>query len=369
MNEREAYISLNLMEKIGPVKVRALIEHFGSITSIFTESAKELAQVQGIGPKLSEHIVATRDSIPLAKELKAAANIGAEIITPLDESYPFALKQIHDPPLALYVRGELKPEDKNALAIVGSRRTSNYGIMTADRLAFQLAKAGITVVSGLARGIDAAAHEGALKSGNRTIAVIGSGLDRLYPTENKELAERIVEQGALISEFPLGTEPNRSTFPMRNRIVSGLSLGVLVVEAARNSGAMITVDEAMEQGRQIFAIPSRLDYPGSAGPHYLIKQGAKLVEDVSDILEEFEYLKSTDQSAAEDSQLSFDAIALSTDEQRILEVLSTSEISVDELARNTAIPMSQLSGLLIGLEIKRLVRMLPGRYIELANKF
>jgi DNA processing protein len=364
------YIALNKMEGVGPVRVRALMEHFGDISSIFQADEAALREARLIGPELARRIVAQRDRLDPEGEVRAAAKLGAHLITPVHPAYPELLRSIHDPPLALYVRGELLARDKHAIAIIGTRECSHYGQQVADRLAFQLAKRGYTVVSGLARGIDTAAHAGALKAGGRTLAVIGSALDRLYPPENAELAERIAAQGAVLSEFPLGTEPGRTTFPMRNRIVAGLSQGVVVVEAAPGSGAMITVEEATAQGRSVFAVPGRIDSPLSRGCHQLIKQGAKLVESADDIVEEFEYLLPPSglnppaaKSAPAPEQVR-PPLNLNPAEQALVDALEHGPLIIDDLIRRTGLRSAQVSSLLIGLEMKRAIKLLPGKLVQ-----
>jgi len=372
MNNRDAFITLNVMERVGPVRVRAMIEHLGSVQAIFEATAEQLGEVKGIGPSVAKSIINQRRNISVENELKIAAKYDVRIITQEDAEYPERLKVIHDPPLALYVLGKMIPEDKHAIAMVGSRRCSHYGIQIADRLAYQLGNAGFCVVSGLARGIDTAAHQGALKSDGRTIAVLGSAIDQLYPKENTDLARQIVKYGAVISEFPFGTTPSRTTFPMRNRIVTGMSMGILVVEASRQSGAMISVDEATSQGRQVFAVPGRIDNPGASGCHMLIKQGAKLVEDVRDITEEFEFLQlksNVPSTQAENMETlpageTMPAPKLTEAESQLLEALGQGAMDVDSLIRAAGLDPARVSGLLIGLEMKRLVRMLPGRIVE-----
>ncbi len=237
------------------------------------------------------------------------------------------------------------------------------GNKVADRIAYQLAQTGFTVVSGLARGIDTAGHRGTLKGKGRTFAVLGSALDCLYPAENAELADQIAKHGAVISEYPLGREPDRTTFPYRNRIVSGLSMGVLVVEAPFKSGALITADMALEQGRSVFAVPGRIDTPSSRGTHRLIKNGARLVDDIEDIIHEFEFLITEEAQASCSESLS---IKFTEDEEAIIEVLCEGECDVDTLAQRTQLNVSKISSLLIGLEMKRIIRMLPGRIVALA---
>ena len=368
MESRRAFIALNMMEGMGPVRVRALTEALGSVAAIFTADEKTLQRARGIGPDLAARTVRNRDVVDVEAELEKAASLNIRIITSLDPEYPALLKEMHDPPLAVYVRGRIEESDRSAIGIVGSRRASHYGLNTTDRLSYQLVKVGYTIVSGLARGIDTAAHEGALKAKGRTIAVIGSAHDELYPPENKELAERIAGQGAVISEFPFGRKADKSTFPMRNRIVSALSSGVVVVESGVKGGAMITADLAAEQGIPVFAVPGRIDTPMARGPHKLIKEGARLVEDVQDILNEFEMALPKSLEAKKESlnEPMVPQVELSDEEQAIVRELWHGEKSVDVLARELGLPVARINVLLMGLEMKRVVRALPGRVIELA---
>ncbi|MBU1909339.1 MAG: DNA-processing protein DprA [Verrucomicrobia bacterium] len=367
MNEREAYIALNMTDLLGPVRVRGLITALGSPQAVFAADRAQLLSVKGIGEDVAESILAQRDAADPAAEEEKARALGARIITPVDPDYPEPLSKIYDPPLALYVRGTLEKKDHHALALVGTRRATHYGLTVADRLAYQLGKVGFTVVSGLARGIDTAAHRGALKAGGRTIAVLGSALDCLYPPENEKLAEEIVRHGAVISEYSLGREPDKTTFPYRNSIISGLSMGVVVVEAGATSGALHTVDQALEQGRTVFAVPGRVDYPTSKGPHRLIKTGARLVEDVDDILQEFEFLIPPETRREVEKLDSRPSVVLNDAEQQIVRALWGDPLDVDSLTRQTGLKSHEVSSLLIGLEMKRIVRMLPGRLVELAE--
>ncbi len=363
MNAHEAYIGLNMIEGLGPVRVRAMVEVLGSPEAVFSAGPHDLMGVNGVGHEICEKILAQRDRVDPVGELDRARREGARILTPLDEDYPEMLKKIHNPPLALYVLGELHKRDRHAIAIVGSRRCTTYGKSTADRFGYQLAQTGFTVNSGLARGIDTAAHCGALKAKGRTIAVLGGALDKLYPPEAGQMAENIAANGAVLSEFPFGKEPDRTTFPYRNRIVSGMSMGVLVVEAGVNSGALHTVDNATEQGKLVFAVPGRIDSPACRGSNQLIKQGAKLVDNVNDILEEFEYLTSMRQEPANRPGLK-----LNETEEKIVHVLCEGELNIDALCRRTGLNCAQINGLLLGLEMKRLIRMLPGRRVALAGQ-
>lgn len=363
VDSRTAYIALNMMADIGPVSVRSLVTALGSPQAIFQADKHDLLKAEGIGPGLAEKIMSQREQLRPDEELARAGKQGYAIVTPVDAAYPKPLLTIHDPPLALYVWGKLESADKHAIAVVGSRHTTLYGREMAEKFAFHLAKAGFGVVSGLARGIDTAAHRGALQGGGRTLAVLGGALDCLYPAENAELALGISRQGAVLSEFPLGRQPDKTTFPMRNRIVSGLCMGVLVVEAGPSSGALITASQALDQGRSVFAVPGRVDSPASKGCHQLIKQGARLVESVDDILEEFEFL-----IPPAGPGTCANLPPLNPDEQKILRALAEEELDMDTLTRLTGVPAAALSVLVLGLEMKRLVRMLPGRRVALIRR-
>lgn len=370
MTSREAYISLNRIEGIGPVRVRALCDALGSPEAVLSAPASALSAARGVGPKVAEAIVSQRGGLDASREEAAAAKFGARLITPVDAEYPAPLKNLYDPPLCLYVRGTLEKKDDQALAIVGTRRASHYGSAQADRLAYQVAKAGFTVVSGLARGIDTVAHQAALKAGGRTLAVLGGAIDKLYPPENRELAEEITGNGALISEFPLGREPDRTTFPYRNRIVSGLSKGVLVVEAGLDSGAMNTAEQALEQGRSVMAVPGRVDMEGAQGTHRLIQNGARLVQDLSDILKEFEFLfPPVEQARLLRQQDARQRLTLAPAEEAVVRALWTEpELDFDVLIRRTGLSSARLMTLSMQLEMKRVLRRLPGRRLALMDE-
>lgn len=357
-----------MIEGLGPVSVRRLIDCLGSPKAILEADREALMEARGVGEKLALKILVQRDSVDAGQEIDKAADLGVRIITPIDDEYPEALKSIHDPPLALYIRGRLLPEDGRAIGIVGSRSTSHYGLSAADRFAYQLGQTGFTVVSGLARGTDTAAHMGALKSRGRTIAVLGGALDCLYPPENAELAEKIAKQGAVISEYPMGRQADRMTFPYRNRIISGLSMGVLLIESAVKGGSMHTTEAAAEQGRTVFALPGRIDTPGAKGPHLLIKNGAKLVERIDDILEEYEFLiPPEEREAPENAPAARPDVPMTEQESKVVEALWQGSQDVDSLARELGIPSHELSGLLLGLEMKRVIKTLPGRIVELSE--
>jgi DNA processing protein len=310
--------------------------------------------------------MAQRDPKAAEAELERAEREGIGIRTPADSDYPARLLELHAPPLALYVQGRLTAADADSLAVVGTRRPTVYGRDCAERLGYQLCRSGLTVVSGLARGIDAQAHRGALKAGGRTIAVVGSGLDRVYPPEHGELAAEIAEHGAVISEFAFGREPDRATFPARNRIISGLALGVVVVESGLRSGALITVARALEQGKTVFAVPGRIDSPVSRGPHRLLREGARLVEDVEDVLDELEHVLSAPLRQRE-AALPGKRPELSEPEAELVALLREGEMDVDELVRKSKLEAREVVSLLLGLEMKRMVRMHPGRMVELRS--
>ncbi len=366
MTEHDAYIALNMMDRVGPVGVRALISVLGSAAAIFKASAEELQQADGIGPQLASLIVRRRDELDIEAEKHHAEETGTRLITPLDDEYPAALKTIHDPPLSLYIRGQLKSADRQGIAVVGTRHPTHYGMDCARKLSYQLGKTGVCVLSGLALGVDTAAHEGALRAGGRTLAVMGSGFDHPYPAENERLAERIAQHGAVLTEFPFSRKPDKTTFPMRNRIVSGMSMGVLVIEAGFRSGAMITANQAISQGRSVFAVPGRIDSYASAGPNALIKDGAVLVSEVRDILEHFEMLfpQSSQSEGAQEISLPLRP-DLNADETKVTGLLAGGEMAVDVLIRETGIRPAVMASLLIGLELKKVIQMLPGRQVAL----
>ena len=367
MDEREAYIALNMMAQVGPVGVRTLISALGTARSIFEADPDALRRVPGVGRKRMDALIEQRGVIDWAGESARAEELGAAIVTQIDAAYPGRLLNIYDPPLALYVRGDLLTRDEHAIAVVGTRRASHYGRESAGKLAYQLAQAGYTIVSGLAEGIDTAAHEAALSAKGRTIAVIGSGLDCLYPASNKKLADAIAGSGAVVSEFPLGKRPDRTTFPMRNRVVSGLSQGVLVVEAGLKSGALITADLALEQGRTVMAVPGRIDSYTSQGSHRLLRDGARLVTDVDDVFAEFEGLLPTGHDVRPVEKQT--ALSFSDDERTLIDVLiREGDVPADVLIRASGLKPGGVSCLLLGLEMKKAVQLLPGGLVKLTGR-
>jgi DNA processing protein len=271
------WVALTLVPGVGSVLFKRLVEAFGSPEGVLKASPRDLNRIEGIGPKVIASLRGFDWKSAAEKELISLEKIGARLLTWEEEEYPPNLKQIYDPPPVIYIMGEVAPQDQRAVAIVGSRYPTTYGRMAAERISFGLGKLGVTVVSGLARGVDASAHQGALASGGRKIGVLGCGIDIIYPPENRDLGDRVSSQGAVISEFPLKTPPDSDHFPIRNRIISGISLGVVVVEATLRSGSLITARFALEQGREVYALPGNVDSARSEGTNRLIKQGAKLV--------------------------------------------------------------------------------------------
>jgi DNA processing protein len=361
MTRTEAYLVLNLLPKIGPVRVRRLLEVFGDPERILSAKAREILEVEGFGVDLAETVAGWESRVDLSRELRRIKEENLSLLTLEDALYPKLLKRIYDPPTVLYVRGQLTERDHNALAIVGSRHTTQYGLATSKKLAFQLAYAGYTVLNGLARGIDTAAHEGALASKGRTVAVIGAGLGKLYPPENKALAEKITEQGAVVSEFPVDYPPDRQSFPLRNRIVSGWSCGVIVTEAPMRSGALITAQQAAEQGRTVYAVPGNIDRPSSHGCNKLIQDGAKLIMDGADVLDDLMTLFPT-QPHAPKMEESKPSATLAGDEEKVYAALGTSETHINELGEKTGLAMPTISATLMKLEMKRVVKPLPGKF-------
>lgn len=362
MNHLEACIALNMIPQMGPVRMRRLLAAFGSAEKVLLARPEQLEQVDGVNRQLAGNISRWQDFADPSDELRKAQNLGARIITNDDDEYPAALREIHDPPIVLYVLGSLAERDRNAIAVVGSRRASHYAMESAKKLSFQIAYAGLTIVSGLARGIDTAAHQGALAAKGRTIAVIGAGLAHLYPPENAELAQRIASSGAVISEFPIDTKPDRQTFPIRNRIVTGLSFGVLVVEAGANSGALISANMAAEQGRTLYAVPGRIDQATCLGSNRLIQQGAKLVISAGDILDDLPlvFSKKPDLPAAAP------VADLTPDQQKIFDALGSEETALDAVIATSGLTAAAVSSTLLALEMRRLVKQLPGkRFVKL----
>src|SRR6266567_798156 len=361
MTSTEACIALNMLPTVGPVRLRKLLEVFGHPERVLAAKRGELRAVEGVGGEVADQIAAWESNVDLPAELNRIRDFGATVITQESPSYPRSLREIHAPPIVLYVWGEVQERDQHAIGIIGSRRTTHYGMESAKKLSYQLAYAGLTVISGLARGIDTAAHQGALAAKGRTIAVIGAGLARLYPPENAALAEKIRNgNGAIVSEFSMEIEPDRQTFPMRNRIISGWSHGILVVEAGLNSGALITASQALEQGRSVYAVPGHINAPSAMGSNRLIQQGAKLVMNASDILDDLQILLPEAKPSAEAAARPLPL--LSEEERRVYDAIEPTETSIDDITDKTELPTSAVSSTLLQLELKRLVKQLPGKY-------
>lgn len=374
----EKWLKLIRADGVGPTTFTRLIKHFGSTDRALMASVSELTKVEGIGTKTAEQIAATRDKFDASAELELAGKLGVWLINLDDERYPPMLRQIYDPPPVLYIKGSFTSADNLAISIVGSRRCSLYGQEQASRFAHFLSSSGFTICSGMARGIDTAAHQGALSAGGRTIAVQGCGLANIFPPENKRLFALISESGACISELPLKYEPLAENFPPRNRIIAGLSLGTIVVEAAPKSGALITATAALDNGREAMAVPGKIDSPLSRGTHQLIKQGAKLVESVEDVMEALGYigeqLKSHTASASakasemvekplfSEGRLTVDIsnLNLSVNERTIYNCLSKEPLHLEQIIAGTNLTPGGINASLVSLQLKGLIKQLPG---------
>ncbi|MBM3255792.1 MAG: DNA-protecting protein DprA [Candidatus Omnitrophica bacterium] len=324
----------------------------------------QLIAVSGIGGKIACAITSLKKE-DIDREFREAHKLGLCIISSEDADYPVSLKNIPDPPIILYVKGELKKEDNLGVAIVGSRRASFYGLASAEKFSSELSERGFTIISGMARGIDTCAHRAAIKANGRTIAVMGSGFNNIYPPENKKLAQEISENGAVISEFPIDAPPLKEHFPQRNRTISGLALGVLVVEAAKNSGALITADFALEQGREVFAMPGKIDCSSSFGTNELIKQGAKLSSCTEDIIQEFNF--SAEISHKERAIPAKQELDLSDKESVLFGLLSSQPLDLDEIIEKINMGIPDISVILLKLQIKKLIKELPGKQFVLSR--
>jgi len=354
-------VVLNLLEGIGSVRVRQLLECFGDAAKVLQANRSALVRVKGIGDDLAGTIVQWQSTTDLAGELKRAEDFGARLVFQTDDEYPELLREIYDPPIVLYVKGRLLSEDKNSIAMVGARRTTHYGQDAARKLAYQLAGHSITVVSGGARGIDSASHQGALSAKGRTIAVLGTGINIVYPAENAELYDRISDNGAVITQFPFNRKGDKQSFPIRNRIVAGMTLGTVVVEANQKSGALITANMAADNNRQVFAVPGRIDSPQSRGCHNLIRNGAALCENAEDILAEFEHLFPNQALGQADSSEPVPLANLTDHEQAVFDILETTEQTIDTIIAKSDLPTPTVSVALLGLEMKHLAKQLPGK--------
>jgi DNA processing protein len=361
MSDIRYWIALNMIPDMGIVRTRALLSEFGNPENIFRASTKDLKQVPGIGEKTAGNIVSFKQWRRVEAEIARAGHLGVRIMSFDDPDYPSGLKAAGGAPIVLYVRGSLTTDDSFSVAIVGSRKPTDYGRRTAFSMSGDLASAGLTVVSGMAIGIDTAAHKGALEAGGRTLAVLGSGVDVPYPVSNRSLMERIASSGAVISEFPLGTVPVRENFPRRNRIISALSSGVIVVEAALDSGSLITVRYALEQGKDVFAVPGNVTSDTSRGTNRLIRDGAMLVENAREVLAELApQLKGMiRERRAATSDL--------TDEERaVYGMLGDTPVHIDYISRQADLHSGKTLSVLLALELKGIVRQADGKCFYIA---
>jgi DNA processing protein len=362
MTRREAYLTLNLISGIGPVRVRRLLQAFGTPEEALRARRDAVARVEGFGPELAQRVADWESHIDLGRELRRIREIGAQVLTQEDPAYPATLQEVFDPPLVLYVWGRLESRDDRGIAVVGSRRATHYGVQCARRLGFQLAQSGITVLSGLARGIDASAHEGALAARGRTVGVLGGGLGKFWPPENKALAARIADgHGAVVTEFPVDYNPDKQSFPLRNRIVAGWSQGVVCVEAPARSGSLITVNQAADYGRPIYAVPGPIDRPTSEGCHRLIQNGARLIMAAADILDDLGWLIPPDADGHHEGGRDRAGVELGGDEQRLFDALGHDERAFDDLVAASGLAAAAVTVALMKLEMKGLVRPRPGR--------
>jgi DNA processing protein len=354
-----AEVRLSLTSGVGPRTRKLLMDRFGDAESVFTAAPSDLQSVDGVGKKIAGAIVAARE-IDVEGEIDVCRKNGIAILTQADPRYPRSLREIPDPPGVLFVRGDILPTDALSVAIVGSRHATPYGLAQAERLAAGLARAGLTIVSGLARGIDGAAHRATLAAGGRTLAILGGGILQLYPPEHAPLADEVAKSGAVISEAPPRMIPMGGAFPQRNRIITGMSLGTIVVEASDRSGALISARHAMEQGREVFAVPGRVDNRMARGCHRLIRDGARLVETVDDVLEELGPLvapaiKQTGEEIRHPAELQLNEI-----EQQVLQVIDGDATSIDAIIGRSGLPTHQVLATISVLEVRRVIRRLSG---------
>lgn len=353
MDDKKYWIGFNLIKGIGAVRMQGLIAYFGDLETAWRSSAADLSEA-GLGAKVIERVIQARENVDLDKVWEKIEKQGIKILTWQDEAYPQRLKEISQPPPVLYIRGEYLPDDLFAVSIVGTRRVSPYGRQITEELASFLAANGMTVISGLARGVDSIAHQTALKAGGRTLGILGSGVDRIYPPENRALAEKMMERGAIISDYAPGTPPEASNFPPRNRIIAGLSLAVVVVEAGETSGALITAEFAAEQGREVFAVPGSILAPQSKGTNKLIQQGALPLLSVTDLMQTLDITRVGEQKSARKIMPS-DAT-----EEKLLNVLGYEPLHVDEIRNQSELPIEKVSAALALMELKGMVRQVGG---------
>jgi DNA processing protein len=358
-----SWLALKMIPNLGNITYKRLLERFGDPDTVFEAELDDLLEVDGLRVDTAKRIVNRAwEGVP-EKELSALQKGGNKLITMADSSYPIELREIHDPPPLLYVRGNEIPQNQVRVSVVGSRNPSHYGLKVTEKICQGLAKRDITVVSGMARGIDSAAHWGCLRAGGFTVAVLGSGIDVIYPEPNWKLFAYIAERGAVITEFPMGSPPEAKNFPIRNRIISGLSKALVVVEASKRSGSLITASLALDQGREVMAVPGSIDSFKSTGTHLLIKQGAKLVENADDIAQELGLDAFYPSQTGTDKTVTLPL--LGEDEKRVYEILSHYPLHIDYIARQINLDSAMVAGLLTALELKGIVRQLPGKLFVL----
>lgn len=360
-NENYAWLALNMISGIGNSVFKNLLEKFSQPEAVFEASLSELMQVEGIRKEIARRIVKREFASDPEEELRQIEKCNARIIPYKDPGYPPFLKEISSTPVLLYAKGKDIPVHQTFVAIVGSRSPTHYGIKTAEALAAGLAIRGVGVVSGLARGIDSAAHRGCLMGKGFTIAVMGTGIDRVYPASNRQLSERIVEEGTLITEFPIGSPPEPRNFPIRNRIISGMSEGVVVVEATKKSGSLITASFALDQGREVFAVPGSVDSFKSMGTHFLIKQGARLVENADDILDELGFNEGYQRNRSLFTDTSEKLPEMDESEKKVYEIIGDYPIHVDQIVREGDMEAGEVLSILMQMELKGMVKQLPGK--------
>jgi len=363
-----SWLTLKAVPGLGNLTIKKLYDHFGSVKRILKATKEDLLQVEGVSNKIAKAVINAHFSKSDLTQIDLAHQSNFSIATLADSHYPVLLHQIPDPPPILFVNGQLGCLG-HSISVVGSRKATDYGLSTAFRIGRKRCENGITVVSGMAKGIDGAAHEGALAAGGKTIAVLGSGLLNIYPQQHADLYRRISKNGAVISEFPLNAAPKAHHFPARNRIISGMSLGTVVIEASLRSGALITARLAADQNREVFAIPGSINSALSAGTHRLIQQGAKLIDGVTGILEEFEHrIQMPDEPELKPTPMiqrhPTHNCQLSTDENRIITAMASSPIHIDDLSRKTDLPAGQLAAVLLKLELKGVVKQTPGNHFK-----
>ncbi|MGD0916360.1 MAG: DNA-processing protein DprA [Thermodesulfobacteriota bacterium] len=353
------WLALSLTPGVGSTLIKRLVDQFDDPKTVFQAPMKELLRIEGLGEKVALEIRKGPLEKTVERELSLLKGVGGTILTLKDDAYPRRLKDIYDPPAVLYVRGEFRKEDELAVSIVGSRKTSPYGRWTTEKVSQELAHQGVTIVSGMARGIDSLAHWGAISAGGRTIAVLGCGVDVIYPSENRNLFKKIIDCGAVLSEFRMGSPPEAGHFPKRNRIISGLSLGVVVVEASTKSGSLLTAGYALEQGREVFAVPGNVGFEGSRGTNRLIKEGAKMVESSDDILEEI--MPQWRREEETTHEVESPGRGLPEEEKILYELLGETPLHIDAIIQASGFEPGTVSSLLLNLELKGLISQWPGK--------